>query len=98
MVEQGYITQINQLESTIPIGSAMEQEDFEWIFEELNMLDEINEIYRSDIGKINEEELVGVLIDYYEKKIRLLRKLELEIERTNKIEQDETTNTDSITI
>lgn len=98
VVEQGYITQINQLESTIPIGSAMEQEDFEWIFEELNMLDEINEIYRSDIGKINEEELVGVLIDYYEKKIRLLRKLELEIERTNKIEQDETTNTDSITI
>lgn len=97
-VEKSYILQINQLETTLPLSEAKNKEDYTWIFEELKTLEEINEMYRSDIGKINKDQLVGVLIDYYEKKIRLLKKLELEIERTTKLEQNETNNTDSITI
>ncbi|MEQ9231256.1 MAG: hypothetical protein RIF46_11290, partial [Cyclobacteriaceae bacterium] len=49
---------------------------------ELEALEEINKQYRADIGtEADEELLVNALIDYYEKKIRLLKKLELEINR-----------------
>ncbi len=97
-IENDYLQQINTLESAIEINEAKSQEDFSWVFEELDALDDINELYRQDIGKINEEQLVGVLVDYYEKKIRLLKKLELEIKRTNKFKNNEETNTDSINI
>ncbi|MEP1033193.1 hypothetical protein [Ekhidna sp.] len=95
-IENSYLTQIIALESSIEINQARSQDDFKWIFEELNTLEEINRLYRNDIGKINEDQLVGVLIDCYEKKIRLLRKLELEIQRTNKFKDDEETNNHSI--
>lgn len=97
-IEDAYVMQINEIESGIEINQAKIQEDYSWIFEELNTLEEINTLYRKDIGKINEDQLVGVLIDCYEKKIRLLKKLELEIERTNKFNNDEETNTDSVNL
>ena len=94
-IENSYITQINELESNIEISQVKSQDDFSWIFDELDALDEINKLYRRDIGKTSEEQLVGVLIDCYEKKIRLLKKLELEIKRTNKFNNDEETYTNS---
>ncbi|GAB4240004.1 MAG: hypothetical protein Tsb0034_16280 [Ekhidna sp.] len=97
-LEASYISQVNLLESAIPIGDIRADEDYRWLFEELETLDSINMIYRADIGKVNEEELVGVLIDYYEKKLKLLRKLELEIERTRKIKEDEKNNSDNMRI
>lgn len=97
-LERDYISEINSLESSIPIKQVKSEEDYAWIFEELETLDRINMVYRQDIGKIKEDQLVGVLIDYYEKKIRLLRKLELEIQRTNKINENEETNTNSISL
>ncbi len=97
-IEDSYLTQINELESSIEITQAKSQNDFNWIFEELQTLDEINQLYRKDIGKINEDQLVGVLIDCYEKKIRLLSKLELEIKRTNKFNNDEETHTNSVNL
>lgn len=92
-IEDDYLQQINTLESNMEVNEVKNQEDFNWVFEELDALEDINELYRRDIGKINEEQLVGVLIDYYEKKIRLLKKLELEIKRTNKFKDNEETNT-----
>lgn len=97
-IEDEYVAQINQLESDVEINQVRSNEDFSWIFEELNALDEIDKLYRKDIGKINEEQLVGVLIDCYEKKIRLLSKLELEIKRTNKFKDNEETNSNSINL
>ncbi|MEQ6165639.1 MULTISPECIES: hypothetical protein [unclassified Ekhidna] len=95
-LENNYVSQINQLEADIPMKELKSSEDFQWILEELKTLEEVNKLYRQDIGKINEEQLVGVLVDYYEKKIKLLRKLELEIKRANKFKDNEETDTDSI--
>ena len=81
--------QINQIETEISFEEVRGDEDMAWMVEELNVLDEVNDLYRRDIGKINEDQLVEVLIDYYEKKIRLLRKIQLEIERSNKFKNDE---------
>ncbi|WP_420318735.1 hypothetical protein [Ekhidna sp.] len=97
-MENQYLAQINEIESKIPIKEVRNSSDFEWIFQEMNTLDEVNMLYRKDIGMINKDQLVNVLIDHYEKKIRLLRKLELEIERSKKIEKNETDNTDHISI
>ena len=98
VIEKGYITQINQLETSLPLEEISANEDLKWLAEELSMLDEVNTIYRKDIGIVNEDQLVEVLIDYYEKKIRLLKKLELEIKRLNKFNENEKTNTDNINI
>ena len=97
-IENDYITQIKSIESSIPISQAKTQNNFQWIFEELETLDQINTLYRQDIGKISEKQLVGVLMDYYEKRIRLLKKLELEIKRTNKLNNNEETDTNSISL
>jgi hypothetical protein len=97
-IEKGYLSEISSLEASIPLKQVKSQEAFTWIFEELETLDQINQMYRQDIGKINETQLVGVLMDYYEKKIRLLKKLELEIQRTNKFKKDEETNTNSVSL
>ncbi len=97
-IENSYISQISELESSIEINQVKNQTDFDWIFEELNTLDKINIHYRKDIGKINEDQLVGVLIDCYEKKIRLLKKLELEIKRTNKFKNNEEANNNSVSL
>ena len=88
-VENDYLMQINQIETEISFEEVRGDEDMAWMVEELNVLDEVNDLYRRDIGKINEDQLVEVLIDYYEKKIRLLRKIQLEIERSNKFKNDE---------
>ncbi|WP_462250036.1 hypothetical protein [Ekhidna sp.] len=97
-IERSYITQINDLESQIEIDQARNEEDFKWIFEEMETLDEVNSLYRQDIGKIDDELLVGILIDHYEKKIKLLKRLDLEIKRTQKFKTDEETNTRSINL
>ncbi|MEM6737348.1 MAG: hypothetical protein AAF620_14895 [Bacteroidota bacterium] len=88
-VEKDYLRQVNELQMSLPLNEAKKAEDLRWIFEELQLLEEVNILYRKDIGRVKEEDLVGVLIDYYEKKINLLQKLKLEIERTQNLEKDE---------
>ncbi|MEO1253845.1 MAG: hypothetical protein AAFY41_03025, partial [Bacteroidota bacterium] len=95
-VEDDYISQINQIESSLPIKEIRSKKAYKWITEELNTLEQVNLIYRKDIGSISEDQLVNVLIDYYEKKIRLLKKLELEIKRANKFKEHEENTTDNI--
>lgn len=89
-MERAYEDEISKLEENLPINKVNEKDDFAWIFEELGVLEEINNTYRSDIGKnVDQDRLVKVLVDYYEKKIRLLKKLEHEIERKNKLKNNE---------
>ncbi|WP_421765268.1 hypothetical protein [Ekhidna sp.] len=97
-IENSYITQINEIESSDEIQKARYQSDYSWIFDELKTLEEVNELYRNDIGNVDENLLVGTLIDHYEKKIRLLKKLELEIKRNNKIEENEKDNNTSVSM
>ena len=93
-IEQDYISQVRQLEQSTSINDLAGEVDYAWVFEELRLLEEINQLYRSDIGTVNEELLVEVLIDYYEKKIKLLKKLELELERNSNRKQNEKVDTD----
>ena len=97
-VELDYLTQVSKLEATLPISEIKNKDEFEWIFQKLQTLEDINLLYRKDIGIAKKDQLVGVLIDYYEKKIRLLRKLELEIKRSNKFKSNEKNNFNSISI
>lgn len=96
-IEDQYLTEIKSLEASISYQEVTQNEDLAWIAEEMQILEEINEIYRQDIGQIaDQEQVVNALIDYYEKKIKLLRKIELEINRTEKFKENEKGNTDDI--
>ena len=97
-IENDYLTQINQIEKAIPIVQLKNKDEYQWLFEELSLLEEINTMYRSDIGKVDDAQLVRILIDYYEKKIKLLKKLELEVERNSKQIKNEATTNDHISI
>jgi len=97
-VEKEYLSQVGLLEESIPLNDLKNNEDYQWVFEELQLLEEINMMYRTDIGQVNEEQLVGVLIDYYEKKIKLLKKLEMEIERNSNRNKNEKADTTPIRI
>lgn len=98
VIEDDYISQINQIESSLEIQRAKNESDYAWIFDELNSLDEVNEMYRKDIGNVDENLIVGTLIDHYEKKIRLLKKLELEMKRNNKTDENEKDHNNSISM
>lgn len=82
LLELSYQEQIETIQASIEITDATQKENLEWLFNELEELDRVNEIYRADIGKgVDQERLVSALVDYYEKKIRILRKIELELQR-----------------
>ncbi len=90
-IEASYNSEISLLTSTLSIDSLIISDDYGWVAEEMAQLDEINEQYRADIGSDADQELlIRALLDYYEKKIRLLKKLELEIKRQKNEEQNST--------
>ncbi len=97
-MEYEYLTQVSMLEETLPLDQIRAKAQYSWIFEELTTLEEINLMYRSDIGKVGNDQLVAALIDYYEKKLKLLKTLELEIERNSKQENNEKTDRNPIRI
>lgn len=89
-IELSYESQINQLTSQIPLKKVFKSKDLAWMAQELQAMEEVNRQYRKDIGsEADQDLLVEALIDYYEKKIRLLRKLELEL---NRQQNEERTN------
>ena len=84
-LERNYSQELDSLQKRIPLAKLQEDPDLNWIFNELNALEKINEKYRADIGKgVPEEELVKVLIDYYEKRLHLLIRIERELKRKEK--------------
>lgn len=81
-MEQNYQQEIMTISREISLDEVMTLDDLAWMVEELRALEQVNEQYRRDIGTDADPDLVvAALIDYYEKKIRLLKKLELEINR-----------------
>lgn len=82
-LESGYLTQIEQLEAQTQTSAEL-REQLSWIFEELAVLDSVQQDYLKDLQEDqNRDKVIAVLIDHYEKKIKLLKKLELEIQRNN---------------
>lgn len=72
---------IDQLESSISIVQIRDDDNYQWVFEELSALEDVNMIYLADLKESEQERIVRSLIDYYEKKIQLLRRLQREIDR-----------------
>ena len=80
-MEEHYQQAVEALKQEIDFTKE-DKKNFDWIFEELNRLEQMNQSYKRELaqGK-NTEKIIPILIDYYEKKIRLLKKLEMEINR-----------------
>ena len=98
-LESDYQSQIEVLEAGIDLQEVNSNEDLSWVLQEMKTLEEINDLYRRDIGQTpDQNQLVNALIDYYEKKIKLLKKLELEINRTKKISDDEKDDSNTVSI
>ncbi len=84
-LERNYRQELDSLNNRIPLAELQKDPDLNWIFNELSALEKINEKYRADIGRgVPEEELVKVLIDYYEKRLHLLIRIERELKRKEK--------------
>ncbi len=82
-IEEGYKANIAALEASLP-KEELSSDDFAWVLEELKYLDKVNERFRRDIrDNPTDPRLIEALIDYYEKKLKLLRILELEINKRN---------------
>ncbi|MBK6285027.1 MAG: hypothetical protein IPF54_22435 [Draconibacterium sp.] len=62
--------------------SAAEKTQFQFLLDELNELDKIYNTYEKDLYEIGKnEQIINALLDYYEKKIRILNRLSLEIQK-----------------
>jgi len=56
--------------------------DFQFLLDELNALDTIYHIYQKDLNNtIDNEPVIHAMLDHYEKKIKILNRLLLEIEK-----------------
>lgn len=59
-----------------------ENTNLQFLLDELNGLDEIYNSYQKDLNKtLNNEPVIRAMLDYYEKKTKLLNRLLLEIEK-----------------
>ena len=59
-----------------------ENEEFQFLLDELKSLDEVYATYQKDLNStVNNEPVIRAMLDYYEKKIRILNRLLLEIEK-----------------
>ena len=76
-------------EKEAEIGFAtIKPEEFNEIFIELQLLEEIRSEYLKDVPEFNhKDQLVEVLIKYYERKIQILERLSNEIEKKKKHEK-----------
>lgn len=83
VMEKNYQLTIQTLETSLAIDD-LKRDDYAWVFEELEHLDKVNEQFRRDLSESRyDARLIDALIDYYEKKLKLLKILELEINRRN---------------
>jgi hypothetical protein len=80
-IENDYQNTINAIQVKLNLNE-IDKEEFGWLLDELNYLEKINLDFRKDLSsQANQEKLVATLIDYYEKKLKILKRLELEINR-----------------
>ncbi len=64
-----------------------EKSEFGFLIDELHELDKVYKTYEEDLNKTGgNEQIINALLDYYEKKIRLLNRLSMEIEKQKNYE------------
>lgn len=91
--EQSYQRDVQAVKQQLDLSTLSENPDYQWVFEELAHLDRINQQYRRDAEYlVPQEELMAVLIDNYEKRLRLLRRLQMELERNQRHHENENIN------
>ncbi len=82
-IEQDYQQNLEAIEENLEI-KQVHRDEFPWLFEELEILEEVNEEYKAELAIHGDKDLVvKALIDYYEKKLKILKRIELEINRKN---------------
>ena len=68
----------NEVQNQLP----EESKEFQFLLDELKSLDEVYATYQKDLNStLNNEPVIRAMLDYYEKKIRILNRLLLEIEK-----------------
>ena len=80
-MEKDYQTEIQKIYTQLPLDS-ISHSDYKCLLDELAYLDTVRADYLKDLPKVqNREKVIRALVDYYEKKLKILHKLELEINR-----------------
>ncbi|MBN1820262.1 MAG: hypothetical protein JW833_06080 [Prolixibacteraceae bacterium] len=65
-----------------------DKSDIRFLLDELNELETIHKIYQSDLKELGSNEyIIRALLDYYQKKIKILDRILLEIEKQNNYEE-----------
>jgi hypothetical protein len=63
--------------------------DFNYLFDELDEIESINEIYQKDLNEVGSNEfIIQALLDYHQKKIRILDRLLMEIKKQKNHEKN----------
>lgn len=71
--------------------SADEKTQFRFLLDELTELDKVYGEYEKDLKELGgNEQIINALLDYYEKKIRILNRLSLEIQKQKSHEDNVT--------
>lgn len=80
-LEMKYQHEIDQTYASLQLGD-IDTRHVQWLLEELTLIDSMQNEYLPDLSnESNQERVIMVLIDQYEKKLKILRKIELEINR-----------------
>ncbi len=88
-LEKTYKRDIDQIQSSLEI-KTVHREELSWLFDELEFLEEMNKTYKEELANYGgKEKVVSTLIDYYEKKLKILKRIELEIQRKNNEDKSE---------
>ncbi|MEM9895617.1 MAG: hypothetical protein AAF789_04550 [Bacteroidota bacterium] len=87
-IEQDYLSKINSLEEEINLRSKAGNQEIGWLIDELRFLDQVNETFLQDLrSNAPEDEVIKSIIDYYEKKLRILNKIQVEQKRKKRYEK-----------
>ncbi len=86
-LEANYQKEVEALENQVQ-SKKINHSEYAILFEELDYIKEVEGEFRSDIPLVNDKErLAEILVDTYEKKIKLLERLLEQIERDEKRNQ-----------
>lgn len=86
-LEANYQKEVEALQNQVQ-SKKINPSEYAVLFEELDYIEEVEGEFRSDIPLVNDKErLAEILVDTYEKKIKLLERLLEQIERDERREQ-----------
>lgn len=80
-IEQEYSSEIEQKWTKIEADTS-KAENLQFLLDELKALDELQKEYQKNIPQEMDDRFINTIIDFYEKKSRLLERILKELERT----------------